>query len=332
MIPEPVATLYRPVNITLTSYGVILSYRHNDTATLLARLDSNGTVQPYAASFAGVQEVYLAEANGSAGFAAGDLFLCSGDSVYRMAGGAGNAELFATPSKGSTVEYISFDPTGLWGHLLYALTGDGGVWAVSANGASSLVTNLGSNLVPEGLAVAPATLGGYAGDLLVTMENSHNIVAIPRNATDTHITLATFEDQAPERVLVVPLGMNLLIAKYDRGTVVEIPATSLAGYAGLAMVITEGEKGQTGSINVLKATGTNVTSTILLADTSSPHFEGAAFVPQTYPVLGSETTSTSTGLPVGPSGEDWILYAAAGGIAVAVVVLVAAMARSQRRV
>ncbi len=313
----PVASLYHPVNVSFTSHGIILSYRHNDSATLLARLETNGTIHPYQPSFTGVQEVYLAEANGSAGFRTGDLFICSGDTIYRMMGGAGSAEPFATPMKGSAVEYVAF-ASGPWRNLLYALTGDGSVWAVNSSGGSRLVTNLGNNLMPEGLAVAPTGFGAFAGDLLVTMENSHNLVAIPANATGRHITLETFPNQAPERVLIVMPGRDLLIAKYDQGAIVEISARSLSNYVGRPMVTTEGERGQTGSVSVLSASGTNVTSVNLLTDPSSPHFEGAAFVPSGYITTSNTTTSANVTKPGGnPSSANWFELAV-GGIATAV--------------
>lgn len=316
---QPLASIYRPVNVSFTSDGIILSHRPNDSATTLARLDANGTLHSYAPSFSGVQEVYLAEAKGNGGFNSGDLFLCSGDSIYRIRGGGGNAELFATPSQGSTVLYISFDESGSWGHSLYALTGNGGVWAVNATGSTKLVTNLGNNLTPEGLVVAPPGFGEFSGDLLVTMEGSHNLVAIPRNGSGTHINLATFPNQAPERVLEVIPNHDLLLAKYDQGTIVRIPAQNLTRYIGLVLVVTEGENGQAGSVNVLKATGTNITFSDLLTDVTSPHFEGAAFVPVGYLHVGSETT-TYDGLRPGSGFSVYSYYLAGAGALIAVVV------------
>ena len=290
-----VTTIHRPVNVSVTTYGIILSYRYNDSATLLSKLLPNGTTEKFQPTFAGSQEVYLAESNGSAGFKAGDIFLCSSDSIFRMPGGSGTAVLFAKPSPGSTVEYIAFDTTGAWGHLLYALTGDGGVWAVNASGSPKLVSSLGPNLMPEGLAVAPPGFGDFGGDLLVTMENSHSLVAIRQNSTSFQTILATFPGQAPERVIVVAPGEDLLVAKYDLNIVVRLPASILASYAARPLVITEGENGQTGSINALSAVGTKVTSTTILSDPSSPHFEGATFIPAGYfPMLTSSTSTAAS--------------------------------------
>lgn len=317
-----VASLYRPVNVTVTTGGILLSYRHNDSSTLLAKLGSDGTVQPFAPSFSGKQEVYVAVANGSAGFRAGDLFLCSGDSIYRLASDGSHPIQFATPSLGSTVEYVSFQYGGEWGHLLYALTGDGGVWAVNSSGSARSVAQLGSNLVPEGIAVGPSGFGSFTGDLLVTVENSHNVVAIPRNNTRGPMAIATYPNQAPERVLVVPSNSDLLVAKYDLGVIVRIPAANFSSYVGLPLIITEGEKGQVGSISVLRAAGTNVSVIGLYADVGSPHFEGAVFVESSSGTTSTNSATTISmsggGAAIGsPSGNG--LYYAVLGIAAAAI-------------
>src|SRR5215472_17272956 len=52
---QTVASLYRPVSVTLASSGLILSYRYNDTSMMLASLNSNGMVSPFAPNFSGSQ-------------------------------------------------------------------------------------------------------------------------------------------------------------------------------------------------------------------------------------------------------------------------------------
>jgi hypothetical protein len=290
--PSVVGSVYRPVNVSFTTYGILLSYRHNDSATLLAWLQPNGTIKPFQPSFAGSQEVYMAESNGSADFNAGDIFLCSSDSIFRIVGGSSPAHLFAKPSPGSTVEYVAFDQTGAWGHSLLALTGDGGVWEVNASGSPKIVTRLGANLMPEGITVAPDGFGSFGHDLLVTMENNHKVVAIRQNSTATPTVLATFPNQAPERVIVAVSGENLLLAKYDLNSIVRFPSASLAKFSGHPLVITEGENGQTGAIYALNATDSHVAASTLLSDPTSPHFEGATFVPSGYLAISTRSSTT----------------------------------------
>jgi hypothetical protein len=320
---QNIASLYHPVSVTWSTGGVILSYRHNDTSTVLAKLDSNGTVQPFARSFSGKQEVYVDQSGGKGGYREGDLFLCSSDTIYRMTPDGAAVASFATPSAGSTVEYLRFDSNGAWGFLLYAVTGNGGVWSVNASGGTRLVAQLGANLMPEGLAVAPPGFGSFAGDLLITMEKSHNVVAVSRDGTTVPIVLATFPGQAPERVLVVAPDSDLLVAKYDQGTIVRIPAAEFSNYVGLPLIIMEGEAGQVGSVYVLRASGTNVTVTQLYSDPGSPHFEGAAFVPQSY-LTGGAPAGTSQTSASGATGAviGWPQVA----MAAIAVILISALA------
>ena len=84
-----------------------------------------------------------------------------------------------------------------------AATG-GQLWAIDSSGRASLVTKLGDGLTPEGIAVAPPAFGKFAGDMLVSMEGSHSVVAIPRSNPSNFTTVANFPGEAPERVMLIP--------------------------------------------------------------------------------------------------------------------------------
>ena len=305
---ETFASLQKPVAVSWTGDGFIASYR--DDVTRLVSIGVDGKVQPFAPSFSGKEEVYIAISQGRAGFSQGYLFLCSGDSIYRMEPSGTTVNLFSTPSQGSTVEYIAFDTDGVWGYLLYGLTANGGLWAINATGGAELVANLGDNLMPEGIAFAPASFGAYSGDMLVSREKAHDLVAISPTNPAGVIPLAQFPGEAPERVLIIPANSDLFIAEYDQGIIVKMGAGNLSNYVGLPLVITEGEAGQVGSFTVLKPLGTNVTTIRILSDPSSPHFEGAAFVP---------AGSTSGGVATNPSATS----ATGAELPVAAVIIVA---------
>ncbi len=314
------ASLPKPVSVTWTGSAFIASSR--DGITKLVKVGTNGSVQPFATSFTGEGEVYVAVSPGEAGFPAGELFLCSGDSIYVVDSSGASAKLFSTPAKGTTINFLTFDSDGPWGFLLYALGTGGQLWAIDSNGRASLVTKLGDNLTPEGIAVAPPAFGKFAGDMLVSMESSHNVVAIPRSNSSNFTTLANFPGEAPERVMLIPANSDLFLAKYDQGVIVRLNSSAFSGYASSLLVITEGEAGQTGSINVLKAAGSNVTVTRVFQDPASPHFEGAAFVPAQ---LATAVITTSTGV------NTSTLYVGLATAAVAVVVaVVLAVIRGRR--
>ena len=318
---QPIASLQKPVSVSWTGNAFIASSR--DSVTRLFKVGTDGSVLPFAASFSGQGEVYVAISTGQAGFSAGELFLCSGDSIYEVDPAGASAKLFSTPSIGTTINFLAFDSDGAWGFLLYALGAAGQLWAIDSSGHPSLVVELGNNLTPEGIAVAPPALGKYAGEMLVSLEGSHNIVAIPKGNPSNATTLASFPGEAPERVMVVPANSDLFVGKYDLGVIVRMNASAFAGYAGSLLVITEGEAGQTGSINVVRAVGGNMVITPLLQDSTSPHFEGASFVPSGL-VTAVISAGTTTGTATSPSLPYAGLAVAAGAVvsvAIAFVVI-----------
>jgi hypothetical protein len=310
------ASLPKPVSVTWTGSAFIASSR--DGVTKLVKVGTNGSVQPFATSLTGVGEVYVAVSPGQAGFPAGELLLCSGDSIYEVDSSGASAKLVSTPAKGTTINFLAFDNDGSWGFLLYALGTGGQLWAIDSNGHASLVTNLGDNLTPEGIAVAPSTFGKFAGDILVSMEGSHNVVAIPRSNPSNFTTLATFPGEAPERVMLIPANSDLFLAKYDQGIIARMNSSAFLSYAGSLLVITEGEAGQTGSINVLNAAGSNVTVTRIFQDPASPHFEGAAFVPAQ---LATVVNTTSAGVTTSTLYAGLATAAVAVGVAVVLAVI-----------
>ena len=320
------ASLPKPVSVTWTGSVFIGSSR--DGVTKLVKVGTDGSVQPFATSFTGEGEVYVAVSPGQAGFPAGELFLCSGDSVYELDSSGASAKLFSTPAKGTTINFLAFDNDGSWGFLLYALGTGGQLWAIDSNGRASLVTKLGDGLTPEGIAVAPPAFGKFAGDMLVSMESSHNVVAIPRSNPSNFTTLATFPGEAPERVMLIPANSDLFLAKYDQGVIARINSSAFSSYAGSLLVITEGEAGQTGSINVLKAAGSNVTVAKVFQDPSSPHFEGAAFVPTQ---LATAVITTSTGSTSVTTSTLYAGLATAAAVVVVAVVLVVIRGRRAGR-
>jgi hypothetical protein len=298
------------VALQWTGSSFISSYR--DGATQLLNVSADGrTIKPFAPSFVGQAEVYVALSPGRAEFPPGDLYLCSNDSIYSVGPNGENQALFARIA-GQLIEYIAFDYTGQWGYDLFALTGDGNVWAIGSGGAVTNVSSLGNNLMPEGVTVAPAGFGAYGGDLIVSMENNHEVVAISM-ATHQNKTLAVFPGEAPERVLAIPGGdLDLYVAKYDQGVIERFGSGNFSGYSGSILVVTEGENGQTGSIDVLTAAGSNITVTRIFSEPGSPHFEGATFAP----AAGTSSSTTASG-----AGGLSAVFPIAAGVLVVVAAL-----------
>ncbi|MDA4128907.1 MAG: hypothetical protein OK422_05595 [Thaumarchaeota archaeon] len=287
------------VGLVWTGHEFIASYR--DGTTKLLRASGNGsTIEPFAPAFTGQGEVYIALSAGEAGFPSGYLYMSSGGSVYQADPQGKTVKSFSNVSK-STLEFIAFDETGAWGHDLLALSASGEVWTIDSRGLPNLVTSLGDNLVPEGITVAPSTFGSYGGNLIVSLEARHSVIAISHDNPLANRTLATIPGEAPERVLVIPAGEALYVAKYDDGSVVGFGAGNFSSVVGSILMITEGESGQTGSLTVLTAAGNNVTASRIFEDHTSPHFEGAAFA-------SSFSVTTSASSSVAGGGLSGLLY------------------------
>jgi DNA-binding beta-propeller fold protein YncE len=305
----------------------IASYGENTSSLLRVSLDGK-TILPFAPSFSGKNETYVAVSRGDAGFPKGMLYVSSLKSIYELSASGGSYRVFSTPPGVSRIGYLAFDDVGSWGHALLAVDDNGLLWSIAANGTAKVIEDFGVGLKPEGIAVAPLTFGSFGGYMFVALERvAPKIVAISPNDTSKIVTIANFPKEEPERVLSIPSGSDLFVAKWAEGTLLHVPAANLSRYAGSLLVITEADIYPTGTITVLAAAGGNVTETRLYRETH-PHFEAASFVP-------SGGSQSSTGTPSGSAPD----YAPFGGIPasesapilVAVFVAVAVVAFAIRR-
>jgi hypothetical protein len=159
----------------------------------LALLRPSGAVQPFAAGPAGYlnpggEEPYIALSTGERVAGAGCSFPTQTLYVLRLQKGPGvtavdahgEAHLLATLPHGGLENGIAFDTTGRFAHrLLVTATAASrtSVYAIDCRGAVSTVTTSAPKL-EGGIAVAPASFGRFAGDLIAPDENSGRIWAI----------------------------------------------------------------------------------------------------------------------------------------------------------
>ncbi|HEX8968448.1 MAG TPA: hypothetical protein VF937_11235, partial [Chloroflexota bacterium] len=136
--------------------------------------------EPY---FVVAQALTVDDAPSGCGWTADDLFildLTSPPGIARV-DLAGHASRFATLAGVDTLGGIALDTTGRFGHrLLVTGTHNGNqttVFAVDCAGLSATLTESAPQ-VEGGLAVAPATFGQFAGDLIAPDENSGQVWAI----------------------------------------------------------------------------------------------------------------------------------------------------------
>jgi hypothetical protein len=167
----------------------------------LAQLRPSGAVQPFARGRGGYlspggEEPYVALSTGERLLGAGCTFPRQSLYILRLQKGTGvtavdargAAQSFARlPGKGLE-NGIAFDSTGHFGHRLLVTATSGSrttVYAIDCRGSVSTVTTRAPK-VEGGIAVAPATFGRFAGDLIAPDENSGRVYAI---SPDGHSSL-----------------------------------------------------------------------------------------------------------------------------------------------
>ncbi|HEV3230026.1 MAG TPA: hypothetical protein VGY97_11160 [Solirubrobacteraceae bacterium] len=159
----------------------------------LALLAPGGVAEPFAGgpggySSAAGEEPYLALSSGQTVPGAGCAF--PPDAVYVLAlanpagitavDAQGHVQRFATLAGAGLLDGITFDGAGRFGHRLLVTRTAGRattVFAIDCRGQVRVVTRTAPK-VEGGIAVAPATFGRFAGQLIAPDENSGRIFAI----------------------------------------------------------------------------------------------------------------------------------------------------------
>jgi hypothetical protein len=167
----------------------------------LALLLPSGAAQQFARGRAGYlnpggEEPYIALSTGQRAGASGCRFPQQSLYVLKLQQGTGvtavdargEARSFAGVPRNGFESGIAFDLTGRFGHRLLVTATSGSrttVYAIDCRGSVSTVTTRAPK-VEGGIAVAPATFGRFAGDLIAPDENSGRVYAI---SPDGHSSL-----------------------------------------------------------------------------------------------------------------------------------------------
>jgi len=286
------AVLKKPVGLTWANGEILASYRDNVTRLVKIALDGK-TIEPFAPSFSGEGEVYLAVSPGKSGFQKGYLYVSSGNSIYEINPSGTEVKLFSKPFEPMGLGYLAFDTVGTWGYNLYAVNFNGLLWSVDSSGKATLILDLGNDLLPESIAFAPESFGDFGGDLIITLEMGRKVVTVSKKDPTKITVLAEFSEESPERVLTIPSDSDLLLAKYDEDKIVMIPAENFSNYKDALVIITEGEAGENGSVTVLQANKGLILVTKMFDNIKNPHFEGAVFIPKNSTEITLVPTNTA---------------------------------------
>ncbi|HWF49061.1 MAG TPA: hypothetical protein VG294_00335 [Solirubrobacteraceae bacterium] len=196
------------------------------TAGRLALLAPRGALRPFARGRGGYvspggEEPYIALAAGQRVSSARCTFPSGTVYALRIRHGrgvtaidpAGRARRFATLPTTTRANGIAFDATGRFGHrvLVTATAGSNtAVYAIDCRGTVTTVTQSAPR-AEGGIAVAPATFGRFAGDLIAPDEISGRIYAIAPDGTSRLLAdsgLPHGQDIGVESLGFVPAGFG----------------------------------------------------------------------------------------------------------------------------
>ncbi len=146
-------------------------------------ISAGGAVAPFAPGYRspGGEEPYIALSPGGC-FGAGNVYalrLTAGRGVV-VVGASGGVRKFAGLRAPGLIDGIAFDRTGRFGHRLLVTVNAGSrttVASIGCDGRVQVVTRRAPR-VEGGIAVAPATFGRFAGDLIASGEDSGKIFAV----------------------------------------------------------------------------------------------------------------------------------------------------------
>lgn len=175
-----VAHVRRPLDVVV---------RPSNRSTIVAAagrlflLGSSGTLTPFAPAYRspGGEEPYIAASPGGC-FGAGAIYairLHGARGIIRISA-SGRLRMFASIGAPGLIDGIAFDGTGAFGHRLVVTINHGQtttVDAVGCNGAVQAITNSAPR-VEGGIAIAPASFGRFAGDLIAPDETGGRIFAV----------------------------------------------------------------------------------------------------------------------------------------------------------
>jgi hypothetical protein len=195
-------------------------------------------------------EVVVGSGLGQGGFAAGAIYAGNGQgSQIYLVPQAGAPMFFGSVPDNANVRQIFFDPGSSFGGAMLVTTSAGDIYKFNSSGTPTLLAAIGADT--EGMDIASAAFGPFAGDLLVASEGTQEIHAVSPTGTVTTLLL----DNNPldpvrvsevETISTVPTNLGasgnpiegFYVANYPID-VLFAPASNFAGLQGDAIVTEE---------------------------------------------------------------------------------------------
>jgi hypothetical protein len=193
-------------------------------------------------------EVVVGSGLGQGGFAAGAIYAGNGQgSQIYLVPQAGTPMFFGSVPDNANVRQIFFDPGSSFGGAMLVTTSAGDIYKFDSSGTPTLLAAIGADT--EGMDIASAAFGPFAGDLLVASEGTQEIHAVSPTGTVTTLLLnngSPVQVSEVETISTVPTNLGasgnpiegFYVANYPYD-VLFAPASNFAGLQGDAIVTEE---------------------------------------------------------------------------------------------
>ncbi len=208
----------KPSSIAWSETGFIVGLGDDGARINLANPRTK-TVELFAGAFKGGEETHIAVSLGMT-FPYGNVYVNKGDAIFELSEDGLSNRKFVVPSPGSNIAGLTFDIVKTWSYRLIAVTDDGSVWAIDETGQVEHITNLGSNVGPSGLMIAPPDFGDFSSDILVSLANENKIVGIS-NIDHSVSVLHEFQGEKPGILLHNFQRSTLYVSNHDGGEIVK---------------------------------------------------------------------------------------------------------------
>src|SRR4029077_15450392 len=286
----------------------------------LKQIDASGTVTPFAPSFVGAEEVYIAVSPGLGGFQNGSVFVGNGTTptiTQISPDGTVVTNAWATCSGASGVSGssvfrggLAFDKVGTFSNNLLALSANGKLFRVDSTGACTLVADLGVVIGPavyEGIVVPPSSFGTLGGQAWVGGDQSH-LAAVSSTGTVTNkVASLTTVGDAENLNFVLTASDTLLGSQPNTNFVAAASGQFGAADVGTLLVGDEGTPSVKTHFYQIAFNTSTSTYTVVTIASGIPNTEGATLAPASFrPHSDFSISASSPGVNTGSTATSTI--------------------------
>lgn len=230
----------------------------------------------WAPTFKGGDEIHMATTLGP-GFSSGTVFANRGDKIFSITPDGQSVRDLVTPSPGSNIAGLANDFEKYWNYNLLAVTYDGSVWKIDETGNAEFIVNLGDNVVPNGITVAPADFGDFSGDILISLKNQNKIVAVDH--IDYSISdFQVFEGETPGEMKHNLRFSTLYASNQDENKIHSLSQEITSPFITQLMVVTENEQDNSLTLHSIRSTRLGVEVSEIASGISNQDISGSIFV------------------------------------------------------